>query len=348
MPQPIDRARLRSGLAAALRARRHPESRIRVTFAPPALFASVEAFEPLPESLYDSGAWCVTVPLRRERPQAKDTRFLPSAQEAYRDLPSGAHEGLLVAEDGSLLEGLSSNVFAVLDGVLRTEDARVLRGTTRSLVLELARGLVPVSLVAIPRAELGRATEVFLTSVSREVLGVARVDDVTIGRGRPGPLARELRRRYRARMRTAAEHLLKSRARLSRSHLRPLAVSLPHPDDERERDALAELPRQELADVLDARELEHVVPVAMVVFVEHLARARLQVVEVHHHPPAALSLDHHLDLVGVAVHLAALRVAGQEMRAVDELGDAEAHEARLLRIQLMVKASCRAAARGVA
>ena len=74
----------------------HPESRIRVTFAPPALFASVEAFEPLPESLYESGAWCVTVPLRRERPQAKDTRFLPSAQEAYRDLPPGAHEGLLV------------------------------------------------------------------------------------------------------------------------------------------------------------------------------------------------------------------------------------------------------------
>lgn len=206
-PAAIDRGALRAGLAAALRAGAYPESRIRLTFAPPELFASVEPFEPLPETLYETGAWCVTVPVRREVPQAKDTRFLAAAQAARHELPPGAHEGLLVADDGSLLEGLSSNVFAVIDGVLTTEDARVLRGTTRALVLELARGLVPVSLEAVPKAALARATEVFLTSVSREVLGVSRVDDLTIGRGRPGPLARELRRRYRARMRTVSERL---------------------------------------------------------------------------------------------------------------------------------------------
>jgi hypothetical protein len=48
----------------------------------------------------------------------------------------------------------------------------------------------------------------FLTSVSREVLGVVRVDDVRIGRGKPGALAKELKKRYRARMRSVAEHLL--------------------------------------------------------------------------------------------------------------------------------------------
>jgi branched-chain amino acid aminotransferase len=211
-PAEIDRGALRAGLAAALRARAHPESRIRLTFAPPLLFASVEPFEPLPETLYETGAWCVTVPVRREVPQAKDTRFLAAAQAARQQLPVGAHEGLLVAEDGSLLEGLSSNVFAVIDGVLVTEEARILRGTTRGLVLELARGLVPVSLEAVPRVALDRATEVFLTSVSREVLGVSRVDDLTIGRGRPGPLARELRRRYRTRMRTVSERLGKTPA----------------------------------------------------------------------------------------------------------------------------------------
>ena len=122
-----------------------------MTFAPPELFASVEPFEPLPESLYEDGAWCVTVPLRREEPQAKDTRFLASAQGAYRDLPAGVHEGLLLGEDGALLEGLSSNFFAVVDGVLRTEDARALHGMTRALVLELARGVVPVSLRGHPQ-----------------------------------------------------------------------------------------------------------------------------------------------------------------------------------------------------
>jgi branched-chain amino acid aminotransferase len=200
---------VRAGLAAVLRATRHPESRIRVTFAPPELFASVEPFEPLPDPLYEDGAWCVTVPLRREAPQAKDTRFLSSAQAAYRDLPAGVHEGLLVGEDGALLEGLSSNVFAVMEGVLRTEDARVLHGTTRALVLELARGIVPVSFEPIHTSDLGRTAEIFLTSVSREVLGVVRVDEVTIGRGKPGGLAKELRKRYRTRMQSLAEHLLR-------------------------------------------------------------------------------------------------------------------------------------------
>ncbi len=123
------------------------------------------------------------MPLQRESPQSKDTRFLSSAQGAYRELPEGVHEGLLLGEDGALLEGLSSNVFAVVDGVLRTEDARALHGTTRALVLELARGMVPVSFEAIRKTEVGKAAEMFLTSVSREVLGVVRVDD---GDDRPG------------------------------------------------------------------------------------------------------------------------------------------------------------------
>ena len=70
-----------------------------------------------------------------------------------------------------------------MDGVLRTEDAQALHGTTRALVLELARGIVPVSLQAVRQADLGRLAEMFLTSVLREVLGVVRVDDVRIGRG---------------------------------------------------------------------------------------------------------------------------------------------------------------------
>jgi branched-subunit amino acid aminotransferase/4-amino-4-deoxychorismate lyase len=110
-PGSVERALLRAGLAAVLRATRHPESRIRVTFAPPDLFASVEPFVPLPESLYEDGVRCVTVTLQREQAQSKDTRFLSSAQGAYQGFPAGVHEGLLVGEDGALLEGLSSNVF---------------------------------------------------------------------------------------------------------------------------------------------------------------------------------------------------------------------------------------------
>jgi branched-chain amino acid aminotransferase len=184
-------------LAFALKSTRYPESRLRLTFAPPSLFVSVEPLEPLPESLYRDGAWCVTVPLRRDHPAAKDTRFITTASAAYQTLPPGAHEGLMVAEDGSILEGLSSNFFAILDGVLYTEDQRALHGITRSIVIELCQSLVPVSLTAIRVTELPRVTESFLTSVSRAILPVTRIDEVAVGRA-PGPVTGTLMRRFDA------------------------------------------------------------------------------------------------------------------------------------------------------
>src|SRR5262249_23484336 len=56
------------------------------------------------------------LPLRRDNPHAKDTRFIATAGEAYARLPAGVHEGLLLSEDGDILEGLSSNFFGVAGG----------------------------------------------------------------------------------------------------------------------------------------------------------------------------------------------------------------------------------------
>ncbi len=204
----LDVGDVRAALAEVLRRAGHPECRLRLTFAPPDLFATVEPFVPPPAELYANGAWCVTVPVRREAPQAKDTRFVSAAAEAYRRLPPGAHEGLLVGDDGAILEGLSSNAFALAGGVLRTEGARALGGITRALVLELADGRVPVSLSPLRKDEVGAAQEWFLTSASREVLPVVRIDGTTIGDGRPGPFASDLRARFRERMRAEADHLL--------------------------------------------------------------------------------------------------------------------------------------------
>jgi branched-subunit amino acid aminotransferase/4-amino-4-deoxychorismate lyase len=189
----LSELRLRRGLAAALAACDYRESRVRVTFSPPRLWVLVEAFEPLPAALYTHGVACACVPVRRANPQAKDAAFLDVAQHARATLPAGVHEGLMVAaSDDALLEGLSSNFFAVLRGELRTEPRRVLGGVTRGLVLELARPLVTLRLEPVRRAELAEVSEAFLTSVSRGVLPVTRIDDLTLGAGRPGPVTRAL------------------------------------------------------------------------------------------------------------------------------------------------------------
>ncbi len=78
----LDAGFVREAVAEALRATQHPESRLRLTYAPPRLFVSVEPFVALPEALYRDGVACVTVPLQRTNPHAKDTRFAAQAAAA--------------------------------------------------------------------------------------------------------------------------------------------------------------------------------------------------------------------------------------------------------------------------
>jgi branched-chain amino acid aminotransferase len=210
-PVPIDDSAAAAALRTIIQTTNYPEARFRLTYAPPALFVSVESFTPYDSALYQTGVHCRTVTLRRDNPHAKSTTFIASAAEAYKALPANTHEGLMVHEDGSLLEGLSSNFFAIthlpvrahdLEGdaipVLRTEEERVLIGVTRALVLEVAQLVLPLSTVPVRHADLPRVAECFITSVSREILPVVKIDDFVIGDGTPGPLTRELMDRFAA------------------------------------------------------------------------------------------------------------------------------------------------------
>lgn len=213
-------AAARRAMSDAIRDTHYPESRFRLTYAPPRFFVSVEPFTPLPHSLYEAGAWCVTVSLQRDTPHAKSTTFIASAADAYRALPEGANEGLMIAEDGAVLEGLSSNFFALLpsrmggvkDGelTLHTEEARALIGVTRSLVIEVAQSApgVPISTRAVTCNDLPQVRECFITSVSREILPVVKIDGLVIGDGKPGQVTRELMRRFRDLVAREAEPLL--------------------------------------------------------------------------------------------------------------------------------------------
>lgn len=203
----VDEAKVRTGLAEVVKSAGPGEARLRLTYANSGLFVSVEPLEPLPESLYREGAACVSVPVRREAPQVKDTRFIPTALTAYHDLPAGAHEGLMVAEDGTVLEGLTSNFLAVREGILHTEDQRVLPGITRGLVLELARGLLPRATSAVRLDQVPELSEAFLTSVSRGILPVVSIDGTAVGDGRPGPMTRGLSHRFDALVEREAELL---------------------------------------------------------------------------------------------------------------------------------------------
>jgi D-alanine transaminase len=119
---------------------------------------------------------------------------------------SGAEESILLRGD-AVTEGSSTNVFVVKDGVLATpaKGNLLLPGITRDLVVELARDAgIPSEEREVTRAELTTADEIWITSSSREVTPITRLDDQPVGNGRPGPLFRRmdgLFQDYKARLR---------------------------------------------------------------------------------------------------------------------------------------------------
>jgi branched-chain amino acid aminotransferase len=152
--------------------------------------------------MYDEGVAVTIVSVTRNSPQAIDPAIksgnylnnVLALQEARRERP-GVHEAILCAAGGSVAEGSSSNVFAVVAGELRTPalDVGILDGVTRGKVLALARqnGIPAREVSFLGPDELRAAEEVFLTSAARGVLPVREVDGVPIA-GTPGPVTRRI------------------------------------------------------------------------------------------------------------------------------------------------------------
>lgn len=113
----------------------------------------------------------------------------------------GADDALLLATDGTVLEGATSNVWWRRGEVLRTPGLAtgILAGVTRAHLLRLApRVGFRVEEGAWPLAEALAADEVILSSSVREVVGVIDIDRRPIGDGRPGPAAAALQAALRA------------------------------------------------------------------------------------------------------------------------------------------------------
>ena len=111
---------------------------------------------------------------------------------------AGAVETILF-RDGQLTEGAASNIFAVRNGVILTppKSNLVLPGITYDVVLELAQAAgMPHEVRPVSQDEVLGAEELWLTSATREVLAVTRVDGKPVGAGVPGPVFRSMHRLF--------------------------------------------------------------------------------------------------------------------------------------------------------
>ena len=109
-------------------------------------------------------------------------------------------EALLV-KDGYVIEGAASNVFAVIDNVLYTppKGNEILTGITRDVILDIARkNNLPCSEDKIPFAAFQSASEIWVTSSTREIIPVVELDSKLVSDGKPGPVWQTMNQLFQA------------------------------------------------------------------------------------------------------------------------------------------------------
>jgi len=130
----------------------------------------------------------------------KAISLLPNVLFRQAAIDVGASEAILL-RDGLATEGAASNLFMVKDGLIVTppKGSKLLPGITRDLLVELSRshGLA-LEERDIPEAELRQADEIWMSSSTRELVPVLRLDGAPVGDGRPGPVWQRMYELYQA------------------------------------------------------------------------------------------------------------------------------------------------------
>ena len=163
----------------------------------PRLLVMVEPVKEFPSQWYEEGVKVITTDITRCVPGAKSIDYIQAILALNNARNTGAAESLYVDIQERILEGTTSNIFAVINGQLVTPQDEILPGVTRDVVLDIVSPVFSPQLRAISRTEIYTADEVFLTSSNKEILPVSQIDDVVIGTGKPGEITREIQQLFR-------------------------------------------------------------------------------------------------------------------------------------------------------
>lgn len=165
----------------------------------PTVFMMVQPLVTPSREAIESGVACVThEDFRWSRCHIKSTSLLGNILARQVSADAGATETILL-RDGMLTEASSSNVFVVKGDVVAAppQDHLILLGITYDLVTRLAKeGTVKLEIRPIAEKELREADEIWLSSSTKEVLAVTKLDGHAVGSGKPGPVFKRIHALY--------------------------------------------------------------------------------------------------------------------------------------------------------
>ncbi len=136
--------------------------------------------------------------IRWGRCDIKSIALLPNTM-SFEEATSKGHGECIFIRDGYITEGSHSNIFFVIDGILRThpESEYILSGITRKNTIKAAKiSGIKVEEKAVHESELNRVSEAFITNTSAEITPVIAFNEIPIGAGRPGPLTELLQKNF--------------------------------------------------------------------------------------------------------------------------------------------------------
>ena len=156
---------------------------------PANVFITTMPFEPKDARQLTQGVYAITAKdIRWARCDIKTTSLVANVLLKQKAHQCGAQEVILI-KDGWLTEAGAANVFIVTDGQLKTPpaDHSILPGITRKIIIDLAKQHQQTAIEqAIAVNDLFTAEEIWLSSSTREILPVTRLDKQVIGSGTAG------------------------------------------------------------------------------------------------------------------------------------------------------------------
>lgn len=157
------------------------------------MLISLSPFVSPPRASYKVGVAAVTTRrISRSDAQTKTARFVSQREEIKRQ-HSGVEDILLLGPEEQILEGTSSNFYGVKNEILYTAGEGMLEGTTRRVVLRLARVCgFQVVLEPVNLSELSELSEAGISSASRGIMPVTSIDEMAVGSGKVGPVMETL------------------------------------------------------------------------------------------------------------------------------------------------------------
>ena len=159
----------------------------------PTVFAMCSEIKPFAGRM--TGVKAVTLDdIRWQMCHVKAITLLANILLRQQALDQDCAEAILV-RNGYVNEGAASNLFAVIDGELITppKNHEILPGITRDVILELAEAnQIPYREDVIALEALQNATEVWVTSSTREIVPIIELDGQRVGNGKPGPVFQKM------------------------------------------------------------------------------------------------------------------------------------------------------------